>query len=566
MRDGHRNGLCFLALFLYFSPLVQAQWTNVSTATPVTPLAFADVPSAKNLSGGAEKFDVGIESEPPLPTPRWLPDGTRVDSTGAIAMPGAAHSEYEKATVTAPPIDIGFQALPQGTISPPDTNGAAGPDHLMTMLNDRVRYQSHDGTEISTNSLSAFWAPLVVSSPFDPKTIYDPFSDRFIAVALSNRRSTSSAVLLAVSKTSDPTAGWFLWKFRADPVGLLWADYSYVGISDDKITFSTNLFTVAADIFSRVAVFVVDKATVLDGDPITSSRIDTSTIANLAPCLTYDAGIGTQYLVAVGTANFANQGTLNIYRVTASALSAVLELNSSTAKSAPWNLSLISAPQGGTGTLIATNDDRVMNAVYRNGSIWTALTVFLPAGAPTSFPTRTGAKWWEVDPELGETNQSGVIEDPFGDFFYYFPTLSVNASDDVLVGFSGSSSSSFVGAYYAYRDGTSPVSEISEATLLKAGEGSFSGPRWGDYSATMVDPVDDDSFWTIQEYADAGDRWATWWGRIESTTGPPDPPGPPEPPDPPAGPLDGPVSWWWLLGATVPILATGLAVVKRRSM
>ena len=38
--------------------------------------------------------------------------------------------------------------------------------------------------------------------------------------------------------------------------------------------------------------------------------------------------------------------------------------------------------------------------------------------------------------------------------------------------------------------------------------------RWGDYSATVVDPEDDTTFWTIQEYAveDEGpdpddDRW-----------------------------------------------------------
>ena len=51
----------------------------------------------------------------------------------------------------------------------------------------------------------------------------------------------------------------------------------------------------------------------------------------------------------------------------------------------------------------------------------------------------------------------------------------------------------------------------------------FSDPRirWGDYSATVVDPSSDTTFWTIQEYAamDVGplpndDRWGTWWGMI----------------------------------------------------
>ena len=45
--------------------------------------------------------------------------------------------------------------------------------------------------------------------------------------------------------------------------------------------------------------------------------------------------------------------------------------------------------------------------------------------------------------------------------------------------------------------------------------------RWGDYSATQVDPTDDLTLWTIQEYAripvghgDASGRWGVWWGRV----------------------------------------------------
>ncbi len=39
--------------------------------------------------------------------------------------------------------------------------------------------------------------------------------------------------------------------------------------------------------------------------------------------------------------------------------------------------------------------------------------------------------------------------------------------------------------------------------------------RWGDYSATQVDPSDDHSFWTVQELAGARpDTWATRWARV----------------------------------------------------
>jgi hypothetical protein len=47
--------------------------------------------------------------------------------------------------------------------------------------------------------------------------------------------------------------------------------------------------------------------------------------------------------------------------------------------------------------------------------------------------------------------------------------------------------------------------------------------RWGDYSHTMVDPIDDASFWTIQEYArpraaptvgGSDSKWGTWWAKV----------------------------------------------------
>jgi hypothetical protein len=64
-------------------------------------------------------------------------------------------------------------------------------------------------------------------------------------------------------------------------------------------------------------------------------------------------------------------------------------------------------------------------------------------------------------------------------------------------------------------------------TVIKPGEDSYekdfgsSRVRWGDYSATVVDPVDDTTFWTIQEYAamdvgpnESDDRWGTWWAKL----------------------------------------------------
>ena len=64
--------------------------------------------------------------------------------------------------------------------------------------------------------------------------------------------------------------------------------------------------------------------------------------------------------------------------------------------------------------------------------------------------------------------------------------------------------------------------------VLQAGEATYTKTfgtgvvRWGDYSHSGVDPSDDRSLWTIQEYArpHAGGftRWGTWWGKVTPGT------------------------------------------------
>ncbi|MES0362176.1 MAG: SdrD B-like domain-containing protein, partial [Anaerolineales bacterium] len=107
---------------------------------------------------------------------------------------------------------------------------------------------------------------------------------------------------------------------------------------------------------------------------------------------------------------------------------------------------------------------------------------------------------------------------------HFFPSIAVNANNDMAVGFSRSSSSLFVEGVYTGRESTDPVGTIGTIQVCKLGEDSYvkdfggGDVRWGDYSATVVDPSDDTTFWTLQEYAETevgpnpnDDRWGTWW-------------------------------------------------------
>jgi hypothetical protein len=217
---------------------------------------------------------------------------------------------------------------------------------------------------------------------------------------------------------------------------------------------------------------------------------------------------------------------------------------------------------------IAGNDSRIQNVVYRNGSLWTTHHVMVgatPTPAGTGFGTtnpdqHTAIQWWQIDPTVetglpSTPTQRARIEDPTADNchngaggtravapcngttanqfgqFYDYPNIAVNKNNDVLIGFTQHSPLTYPSSAYAVRLNTDPPNTTRDPVIFRPGQanyniGSGSGTsrsnRWGDYSHAMTDPVDDTTFWTVQEYAgtvrDFGiglaGNWETWWAQV----------------------------------------------------
>ena len=66
------------------------------------------------------------------------------------------------------------------------------------------------------------------------------------------------------------------------------------------------------------------------------------------------------------------------------------------------------------------------------------------------------------------------------------------------MGFSGSSATNYIGAFYSERLSSGFVLNLPR--VIQLGLTEYSG-QWRDYSATTIDPADDWSFWTVQAYA-----------------------------------------------------------------
>ncbi|MDH3528850.1 MAG: G8 domain-containing protein, partial [Acidobacteriota bacterium] len=432
--------------------------------------------------------------------------------------------------IASPTPNANFQGLNDNDTSiPPDTHGAAGPNHLMVTLNTQVRIQNKTGGTTSTVSLNAFWTSVNGGSgAFDPKVLYDPFAGRWMITTCDDAVSANSGLMIGVSQTNDPTGMWNLYKYDYDAANIEWADYPSIGFNKNWIVVSMNDFTIAGNAFNGAQSYIFDKSTLYAGavsPTLTVFDYGTTLGATHVPALTYDNTLNTLHLV---TRWNSGSGSLRLFTITGTAAVPVVTATSFFPSTTAWTSAAPNdfAPQSGTATGIMNNDSRMQNAVYRDGKLWATQTIFLPAGGS---PTRSAVQWWEINPVTGAVNQVGRIDDATATNFYSFPTIAVNAANQALIGYSAFSASTFASAAYSYRGVTDAVNTLRDPLTYKAGldcyRKTFSGStnRWGDYSNTVVDPVDDTTFWTLQEYADTAvvpctannnGRWGVWWAKL----------------------------------------------------
>jgi hypothetical protein len=427
-------------------------------------------------------------------------------------------------------------------VIPPNANGAVGPSHVVTMLNAGVRIQGKTGAVMSTMSLASFWAPLH-GMPFDPRLQYDALSERWIAACDANAWSDSSKVFFAVSSTSDPMGTWNFYSFNVDPGDTLWADYTCLGFNSTWIAITSNLFRLGSyPAFDGPGMWVVDKSSALAGGELTVTvfppKFDLAggvSSSTLQPCVTFGPE-PKLYIVDRAPLSFRDTRTLRLSEISGSSSAPVWSVSAGSTVIAGSGLFTVTnnfasvqikASQKGTDAGIETADPRIVNAVYRNGKIWCTHS----GGFPVGNVDRTAVFWYQLDPVAMEVTgdpiaQSGVLDGGAG-VHHYYPSITANASDDVCIAFTRSDATRFAEAVYTGRLGTDPPSTVRQITVLKAGLDHYrktfgtSRVRWGDYSTTVVDPSDDRTFWTIQEYAASStgpnpndDQWGTWWSKV----------------------------------------------------
>ncbi len=431
-------------------------------------------------------------------------------------QPTIQNNVNELASTSQSPL-ISFRGVvDNNTAIPPDVASSIGPTSLVPTQNNQYGFQLRDGIFENMQNWSSFWN---ISNAFDPRSVFDPYSKRFLFSTATNAQTTNSQVLIGYSQSIEPKIhGQF--SLIADSTGINWADYPQLGFTNQYVVITVNLFGISNGAFNGTKIFVFDKASLYNGTLVYQTLVQDDTQgAGFCPAWTYDASISTLYLVQLYNSNNGGTGYLRLTSITGNVGSVSLNyigfLTASGWGSSGSDIDEGFAPQFGTNTRIDTGDDRIQNVVYRSGQIWCSQTIFIPA----ALPTRSSIQWWNFTPNL-VILQRALIDDSSNVAFFAYPCVAINRNLDMIIGFCKFSALQYASAGYSYKDHTDPPNTTRPDAVLKAGEGPYTKDfgsgivRWGDFTTSVVDSNDDYSFWVYSEYAGSNNNWENFWGRI----------------------------------------------------
>jgi hypothetical protein len=476
--------------------------------------------------GIREKPEPG-RGEPRIP---GAPQAPLPASREAVAGPASA---FAAATSF-----LGAQVSESGFI-PPDSMGSVGPTQVLVAVNGRIKSFDKQGNlgALNVDDLT-FWDSVRDSLDVtDPGVEYDRLSGRWIVTAI-NFDSTddtfvNNRVMIAVSSgpTITNTSSFTFFEFdQGDPSPPvppgdvnLFADYPQLGVDKNAIYVGVNQFT-STGAFSKTSAFVVQKSSVLGTGPIVATAFRGLAVGSGAgpftpqPAQNMDPNVNEGYIVGVDNDVF---GQLDVLRV--SDPGGTPTISGDLTVSVPSTSFARDVPAQGTSTLLDALDDRLFEAMIARDpsgalSLWTAHNIAVNSsglGGSTGTFNRTASRWYELG-SLSTTpslTQSGTLFDSAASSprFFWIPSIAANGQGHASLNSSTAGTGRFAEVASSGRLESDPLGATEAFDITQTSSSIYNQgdnpERWGDYSQTVVDPTDNMTFWTFQEYANATNSW-----------------------------------------------------------
>ena len=406
-----------------------------------------------------------------------------------------------------------------GFIAPPDTIGDVGRNYYVQMSNLVTEIFDKEGNSaLGPFANNLFWTGLgglcETTNRGDPIIMYDEETQRWFVSQFAFQSSAAApwSICIAISATSDPMGAYYQHEF--DFSGLGFPDYPKFGFADSAISVMINLFNP----FNGSGMGAIDK-----DEAMTAGQ--TTMVFFLAGELQFGQVPGDfdGFATKVPPTFFTNNGgagdTIDIWEIepdwetpTNSTIEEVARIPVTPFEGdlcPSFRETCIAQPGSGTGvfpdnvTFLEAISDRMMHRAQmrrfgRNIHALVNHTVDADGNGTA------GVRWYEFrkHPRRGWELLRESTFSPDTDN-RWMASIAMTTDRDVCIAYSVSSQETHpsIGVACDRAGGGTDMREVIAFDGNPAGNVQRQTSRWGDYSALMVDPVDD-SFWFTTEIAE----------------------------------------------------------------
>jgi len=570
-------GVLVVAALTPIEPAHAAPATKQFTPTFTTAAAFDTSKPLRDLAKSAsiaKATPTSASKDEEVRPDRGQPAAVRSHSGATAIQAGDAAIQAAAAPQAIPAPMANFEGVSNQDnfnifgfrVNPPDPNGEVGPNHYVEMINLVFAVYSKTGTRllgpVDTGTLWAGFPIDECTEPSgDPIVIYDQFADRWIltqfttrGIDFPNEPLNPFYNCVAISTTGDPTGSYFRYAFTT---GFNFPDYPKYGVWRDSYLITTREFGILDPSVYAIGVYGLERNKMIEGDPgaravsilLKDSEVPINLIGDglLPPDIDgkskpkNDAPapiIGTQ---DDGGPYGATFDALNIWEFDVkwhSTPTASIALKTQLPVAGfdsifPCGVVPGSLPPSARDCLPQpgiTDGSRFLDILsYRQRPIWRlayrntgSYETMVTNQSVEALPGLGGTRWYEIRRTNGtySVHQQGTFA-PNDGIHRWMGSIAMDKKGNAALSYSVVNGTNvFPGIRYTGRLAGDPLGQMTlgEGVIINGtASQTHTNSRWGDYTSITVDPVDDCTFWYVNEYytvegaasAPLGNGWQT---------------------------------------------------------
>jgi hypothetical protein len=453
---------------------------------------------------------------PTLPTPQARPDTVVQSALVAPSKMPATGANWE---------GINFAASGN---TPPDINGAAGPNHYVQIVNVHLQVWDKKGASLlGPIPIASLWSGFGGSCELygsgDPIVLYDRLADRWLVSQIGGAPLLGQSFYecIAVSATPDPLGAWNRYAFQVP--GNDFIDYPKFGVWPDGYYMTENEYNNTATSYLGARAWAFDRAAMIAGQPAAFQMSPLTSTGTMMPA-DFDGRtpppVGApNYILAFSSPFFLWQFHIDWQNPLNSTFTNTALLTAGfTASPTCMNPGCVPEKSPSPANLLSAIGDRFMfRLAYRNFGDHESLVVSHVVHSNTSL----GMRWYEIRSPgtVPFVFQQGTFAPDLN--HRWMGSIAMDGNGNIALGYSVASDTLYPSIRYAGRLASDTPGELTqgEASIFE-GVGyqdttSGNSARWGDYSSMSIDPTDDCTFWYTTEY-NSSNKAGNWATRIAS--------------------------------------------------